>query len=43
MKEMKTYTMPVLTIHGNVEAITQEAHAVNNDVPSGGNGNSAYS
>jgi len=41
MNEKKTYTSPELTVHGNVEDITQNGHVLNKDVP-GGNVNTAY-
>ena len=39
--EKKEYTAPVLTIHGDVEDVTQNSSYANRDAPSGNN-NSAY-
>jgi hypothetical protein len=41
MNEKKSYAAPVLTVHGDVEAITQSAGLVNSDMPSGPT-NNAY-
>ncbi|MBC8094934.1 MAG: lasso peptide [Akkermansiaceae bacterium] len=35
MNEKKTYSAPVLTVHGDVEDITQQCHFANRDLPSG--------
>jgi len=35
MKEKKTYTAPVLEVHGNVESITQHCNYHDADTPSG--------
>jgi hypothetical protein len=35
MNVKKTYTTPVLTIHGDVEDITQNCNYANADTPSG--------
>ena len=37
MNVKKTYEAPVLTVHGDVEAITQACHFNNADSPSGTN------
>ena len=41
MKDKKTYSEPQMTVHGNVEDITQLCHFMNRDLPHG-NSNSAY-
>jgi hypothetical protein len=35
MKEKKTYEAPEVTVHGNVETITQAGGLPNSDVPHG--------
>jgi hypothetical protein len=42
MNEKKIYTAPVLTVHGDVEVITQQGGKPNADLPHG-NANTAYS
>lgn len=36
--QKKTYTEPILIVHGDVEAITQNGSLPNADVPGGNNG-----
>jgi hypothetical protein len=38
MVEKKNYEEPVLTVYGDVEAITQNGHQPNADVPGGADG-----
>lgn len=42
MNEKKTYSTPVLTVHGDVEVITQNGGHPNSDIPHGP-ANTAYS
>ena len=42
MIEKKTYATPVLTVHGNVEDVTQNSDLANSDMPSGPDDNNAY-
>lgn len=35
MNEKKSYSTPLVTVHGNVEELTQASHFANGDVPAG--------